>query len=82
MDDKIIMARNKVKLVVQGFNQVEGLNYHETYTSVSRLKSIWILLAYATYKGFKLFQINMKLIFLNNFIKKKVYVKQSPSLTI
>jgi hypothetical protein len=54
------------------------LDFGETYAPVARLKSIQILLAYATYHGFKLYQMNVKSAFLNGPIKEEVYVEQPP----
>jgi hypothetical protein len=55
------------------------LDFDETYVPVARLESIRILLAYATYLGFKLYQMDMKSAFLNGPIKEEVYVEQHPS---
>jgi hypothetical protein len=54
------------------------LDFDETYAPVARLESIRILLAYATYHGFKLYQMDMKSAFLNGPIKDEVYVEQPP----
>jgi hypothetical protein len=43
-----------------------------------RLESIRILLTYATYHGFKLYQMDVKSVFLNGPIKEEVYVEQPP----
>jgi hypothetical protein len=55
------------------------LDFDETYALVARLESIRILLAYATYHGFKLYQMDVKSAFLNGPIKEEVYVEQPPS---
>jgi hypothetical protein len=55
------------------------LDFGETYAPVARLESIRILLAYATYHGFKLYQMDVKRAFLNGLIKEEVYVEQPPS---
>jgi hypothetical protein len=47
-------VRNKNRLVAQGYSQVEGLDFGETFAPVARLKAIRILLAFAASKGFKL----------------------------
>jgi hypothetical protein len=44
-----VITRNKARLVAQGFTQIEGLDFGETYAPVARLESTWILLAYATH---------------------------------
>jgi hypothetical protein len=62
-------------LVAQGFSQVEGLDFGETFASVARLEAIWILLAFATSMGFKLYQMYVKSAFLNGVIQEEVYVR-------
>jgi hypothetical protein len=64
--------------VAKGYSQVDGLDFDETYAPVARLESIHILLAYATYHGFKLYQMDVKSAFLNGPIKEEVYVEQPP----
>jgi hypothetical protein len=56
------------------------LDFDETYAPVARLESIHILLSYATYHGFKLYQMDMKSAFLNGPIKEEVYVEQHPDI--
>ncbi|GJX99790.1 retrovirus-related pol polyprotein from transposon TNT 1-94, partial [Tanacetum coccineum] len=71
-----VVSRNKARLVAQGYNQKEGIDYDETYDPVARLESIRILLAYACALDFKLFQMDVKSAFLNGFINEEVYVAQ------
>jgi hypothetical protein len=73
-----VVTRNKARLVAKGYSQVEGLDFGETYAPVARLESIRILLAYATYHGFKLYYMDVKSAFLNGLIKEEVYVEQPP----
>jgi hypothetical protein len=54
------VVRNKARFVAQGFSQVEGLDFRETFTPVNRLEDIRILLAFTTSKSFKLFQMDVK----------------------
>jgi hypothetical protein len=72
-----VVTRNKARLVAKGYSQVEGLDF-DTYALIARLESIHILLAYATYHGFKLYQMDVKSAFLNGPIKEEVYVEQPP----
>ncbi|GJS76627.1 retrovirus-related pol polyprotein from transposon TNT 1-94 [Tanacetum coccineum] len=76
LDENGIVSRNKARLVAQGYNQQEGIDYDETYAPVARLESIRILLAYAYALDFKLFQMDVKSAFLNGFINEEVYVAQ------
>jgi hypothetical protein len=64
--------------VAKEYSQIEGLDFGETYAPVARLESIRILLAYATYHGFKLYQMDVKSAILNGQIKEEVYVEQPP----
>jgi hypothetical protein len=77
-DEHGAVTRNKARLVAKGYSQFEGLDFDETYAPVARLDSIRILLAYATYHGFKLYQMDVKNVFLNGPIKEEVYVEQPP----
>ncbi|GJZ98775.1 retrovirus-related pol polyprotein from transposon TNT 1-94 [Tanacetum coccineum] len=59
LDENGVVSQNKARLVAQCYNQQEGIDYDETYTPVSRLESIRILLAYACAVDFKLFQMDI-----------------------
>nr|GEZ78154.1 copia protein [Tanacetum cinerariifolium] len=78
LDKNDVVSHNKARLVAQGYNQQESINYNETYAPVARLESIRILLAYACTLDFKLFQMDVKSAFLNGFINEEVYVAQPP----
>jgi hypothetical protein len=71
-DEHRVVTRNKAQLVAKGYS-------HETFAPVARLESIHMLLAFATHHGFKLYQMDVKSVFLNGPIKEEVYVKQPPS---
>jgi hypothetical protein len=75
-DEHGVVTRNKARLVAKGYSQVEGSVFDETYAPVARLESIRILLAYATHHGFKLYQMDVKSVFLNGPINEEVYVEQ------
>ncbi|KAM0906965.1 hypothetical protein ACQ4PT_016441 [Festuca glaucescens] len=77
-DENGIVVRNKARLVAQGFSQIEGIDFGETYAPMAHLESIRILLAYATHHNFKLQQIDVKSAFLNGPLREEVYVKQPP----
>ena len=65
-------------MVAQGYTQVEGLNFDETYASVARLEAIRILLAYACAHDIKLYQMDVKSAFLSSYISEEVYVELTP----
>ncbi|GKB17696.1 retrovirus-related pol polyprotein from transposon TNT 1-94 [Tanacetum coccineum] len=76
IDENGVVSRNKARLVAQGYNQQEGIDFDETYAPVARLESIRILLVYACAHDFKLYQMDVKSAFLNGFINEEVYVAQ------
>nr|GEZ53334.1 retrovirus-related Pol polyprotein from transposon TNT 1-94 [Tanacetum cinerariifolium] len=73
-------SRDKHILLVNilGYRQEEWINYDETLALVARLKDIKIFLAYATYMGFVVYQMDVKSAFLNGKISKEEYVQQPP----
>ncbi|KAI3801965.1 hypothetical protein L1987_30085 [Smallanthus sonchifolius] len=77
-DDQGIVIRNKARLVVHGFRQIEGIDYNEVFAPVARLEAIRIFLAYASYKRFKVYQMDVKSAFLHGEISEVVYVSQPP----
>ena len=70
------VIRNKSRLVAQGYIQVEGIDFDETFVPVARLESIRILLAIASHLNFKLYQMDVKSVFLNGMLQEDVYVEQ------
>jgi hypothetical protein len=63
------VVRNKARLVAQGYSQVEGLDFGETFAPVAHLEDIRILLAFVASKGFKLYQMDVKSVLLNGVIQ-------------
>ena len=78
MDELDNVVRNKARLAAQGYTQIECVNFEKTFASVVRLEAIRITLTFASYKDFKLFQIDVKSAFLTGFIEEKVYVEPPP----
>ena len=72
------MVRNKARLIAQGYNQEESIDFDETFAPIARLEAIRLLLAFACPMNFKLFQMNVKSAFLNGFIQEEMYVEQPP----
>jgi hypothetical protein len=62
------IVRNKARFIAQGFSQVEGLDFEETFAPVAHLEVIRILLAFVASKRFKLYQMDVKSAFLNGVI--------------
>ena len=60
MDELGNVVRNKARLVAQGYNQEESIDFDETFTPVARIEVIRSLLAFACHMNFKLFQMDVK----------------------
>nr|GFA31276.1 putative ribonuclease H-like domain-containing protein [Tanacetum cinerariifolium] len=71
-----IVVRNKTKLVAQGHRQEEGIDYDEVFAPVARIEAIKLFLAFASYMGFMVYQMDVKSIFLYGEIEEEVYVTQ------
>ncbi|KAJ9548226.1 hypothetical protein OSB04_020769 [Centaurea solstitialis] len=70
--------RNKARLVAQGYTQEEGIDYDDVFAPVARIEAIRLFLAFASYKGFKVYQMDVKSAFLYGTIDEEVYVSQPP----
>nr|GEY21340.1 putative ribonuclease H-like domain-containing protein [Tanacetum cinerariifolium] len=77
-DERGIVIRNKARLVVQGHTQEEGIDYEEVLAPVARIKAIRLFLAYASFMGFPVYQMDVKSAFLYGTIEEEVYVCQPP----
>ncbi|GKF02384.1 putative ribonuclease H-like domain-containing protein, partial [Tanacetum coccineum] len=75
-DERGVVVRNKARLVAQGYRQEEGIDYDEVFALVARIEAIQIFLAFASYMGFIVYQMDMKSAFLNGIIDEEVYVTQ------
>lgn len=65
-----VVVRNKERLVCKGYVQVEGIDFEETSASVARLETIRAFLAFSVYKGFKVYQMDVKSAFLNGNLEE------------
>nr|GEV64731.1 hypothetical protein [Tanacetum cinerariifolium] len=77
-DEKGIVIRNKARLVAQGHTQEEGIDYEEVFAPVTRIEAIRLFLAYASFMGFMVYQIDVKSAFIYRSIEEEVYVCQPP----
>nr|GFC41852.1 Gag-Pol polyprotein [Tanacetum cinerariifolium] len=75
-DEDQTIIRNKALLVPKGYAQEEGIDFEESFAPVARLEAVWIFIAYAAYKSFPIYQMDVKMAFLNGPPKEEVYVAQ------
>nr|GFA06971.1 putative ribonuclease H-like domain-containing protein [Tanacetum cinerariifolium] len=76
-DERRIVIRNKARLVAQVHTQEEGIDYEEVFAPVARIE-IRLFLAYASFMGFIVYQMDVKSAFLYGTIEEEVYVCQPP----
>nr|GEW81826.1 hypothetical protein [Tanacetum cinerariifolium] len=67
---------NKARLVARGYRQEEGIDFEESFALVARLEAIRIFLTYAAHKNMVVYQMDVKIAFLNGNLRKEVYVSQ------
>ncbi|GJW69891.1 putative ribonuclease H-like domain-containing protein [Tanacetum coccineum] len=77
-DERGILLKNKARLVAQGYTQEEGIDYDEFVASVARIEAIRLFLAYASFKDFVVYHMDVKSAFLYGKIEEEVYVCQPP----
>nr|GEW78530.1 hypothetical protein [Tanacetum cinerariifolium] len=73
-DKRGIVIRNKARLVAQGYTQEEGIDYDEVFAHVPRIEAIRLFLAYASFIGFIVYQMDVKSAFLYGTIEEEVYL--------
>nr|GEW28227.1 copia protein [Tanacetum cinerariifolium] len=71
-DERGIVIRNKTRLVAQGHTQEEGIDYDELFAPIARIKAIRLFLAYASFMGFTVYQMDVKSAFLYGFIDEEL----------
>nr|GEY12521.1 hypothetical protein [Tanacetum cinerariifolium] len=75
-DEKGIVIRNKARLVAQGHTEEEGIDYEKVFAPVARIEAIRLFLAYASFMGFMVYQMDVKSAFLYGTIEEELYVCQ------
>ena len=75
LDENGEVIRNKGRLVCKGYAQEEGIDYGKTFSLVAKLEGVRTLLDYSAYKGFKVYQMDVKFAFLNGIFEEEVYIE-------
>jgi hypothetical protein len=70
------VIRNKEILVCKGYSQVEGIDFEEKFFPVARLEAIKMFLAFACFKKFKVYKMDVKYAFINRHLEEEVYIEQ------
>ena len=69
------VTRNKDRLVYEGYAQVEGVDFEETFSHVARIEAIRMFLTFTCYKNFRVYQMDAKYAFLNGELEEEVSVE-------
>ncbi|GJX99441.1 putative ribonuclease H-like domain-containing protein, partial [Tanacetum coccineum] len=77
-DEGAVADFTNLENVVNGHRQEEGIDYDEVFAHVARIEAIRIFLAFASYMGFIVYQMDVKSAFLYGKIDEEVYVSQPP----
>ena len=80
MGSKIVegleVTKNKARLVCKGYAQVEGIDLEEPFALVAGMEAIRMFLAYACSRKINVYQMDVKLAFLNGELEEEVYIEQ------
>lgn len=76
------VIRNKVRLACKGYAQEEEEDYGETFSPVARLEGVHMLLTYVAFNGFKVYQMDVKSVFLNGVLEEEVYIEQPDGFSL
>nr|GFB16154.1 retrovirus-related Pol polyprotein from transposon TNT 1-94 [Tanacetum cinerariifolium] len=71
--NKFERLENKALLIARGYRQEEGIDFQESFAPVARLEAIWLFLAYAAHKNMLVYQMDVKIRFLNGNMREEVY---------
>ncbi|GJW06261.1 retrovirus-related pol polyprotein from transposon TNT 1-94 [Tanacetum coccineum] len=70
------ILKNKAWLVARGYRQEEGIDFEKSFAPIARLEAISIFLAFADYMNMIVYQMDVKTVFLNGYLREEVYVSQ------
>nr|GEZ72354.1 retrovirus-related Pol polyprotein from transposon TNT 1-94 [Tanacetum cinerariifolium] len=79
-DEDQTVIRNKARLVAKGYAQEKGIDFEESFNPVACMEAVRIFIAYAAHKSFPIYQMDVKMTFLNAPLKEEVYVAQPDGL--
>ncbi|GJT98161.1 putative ribonuclease H-like domain-containing protein [Tanacetum coccineum] len=77
-DERGVVVRNKARLVAQGYTQEEGIDYDEVFAPVARMEAIQLFLAFASFMGFIVYQMDVKVAFVYKVVKALYGLHQAP----
>nr|GEV23111.1 hypothetical protein [Tanacetum cinerariifolium] len=75
-DEDQNVIRNKARLVAKGYAREDCIDLEESFAPIARLEAVQIFIAYAAHTSFPIYQMDVKIVFLNGLLKEEVYVAQ------
>ncbi|GJW88594.1 putative ribonuclease H-like domain-containing protein [Tanacetum coccineum] len=81
-DERGTVVKNKARLVAQGHTQEECIDYDEVFAPVARIEAIRLFLAYASFKDFVVYQMDVKSAFLYGKIEEEVFKQKDDGIFI
>ncbi|TYK04854.1 reverse transcriptase [Cucumis melo var. makuwa] len=81
-NEKEEVERYKARLVAKGYSQRKGIDYDELFALIARLENIRLLIALVAQNNWKIFQMDVKSIFLNGYLEEEVYLEQPPGYSV
>ncbi len=76
------IQKYKARVVAQGFTQIEGVDYDETFAPVAKLASLHAILAITAKLDLEVHQMDVKSAYLNGELKEDIYMKPPPGLDV
>ena len=76
------VRKHKAKLVAKGFTQIEGIDHNETFSPIFMKNSFRIIIALVAHFDLELHQVDVKIVFLNGSIEKKICMVQPESFKV
>ena len=78
----LTVVKHKARLVARGFVQREGIDFEDVFTPIARMESVWLLLALAAAKDWRVHHLDVKSTFLNDERAETIFIRQPPGLAI
>jgi hypothetical protein len=76
------VVKHTTRLVAKGYVEQHGVDFDEVFAPVTRIESVWLLLALAAQEGWVIYHMGVKFAFLNGELAEEVYVCQPPGFVI
>nr|GEW82380.1 hypothetical protein [Tanacetum cinerariifolium] len=67
----------QARLVARGYRQEEGIDFEESFSPVARLEDVWIYLVVAAHMNIIVYQIYVRIAFLNGILREEVYAPRA-----